>query len=141
MIPQPTQQPKPVNQRNLRRRIFLFLTSLALAYPLFSFLGYKAPKKPKTIKVQIQIKPGDYHIEPDFILFENSDQPWAVSRKCTHLGCTIQFREQGRVFECPCHQSRFSDHGIVINGPAKRNLPMYHVERIKDKDTYLVTIQ
>ena len=124
----------------LKRRFFLLLTSLTLAYPLLSFLGYKVPKKPKTIKLQLDLKPGQYHIEPDFILFEGNHKSWAVSRKCTHLGCKIQFREKERIFECPCHQSRFSDHGVVINGPAKRNLPKFRVEKLTEQKTYLVTM-
>ncbi len=122
------------------RRFFLFLTSLTLAYPLLSFLGYRAQKKLKTIPIQHELKSGDYHIEPEFILFQGKDQPWAISRKCTHLGCTLQFREEKRILECPCHQSRFSDHGIVLNGPAKRNLASYHVDKIEENKTYLVTI-
>lgn len=136
----PAHQKETRKRGGLKRRLFLLLTSLTLAYPLFSFLGYKAIKKPKIVKLQLDLKPGKYHIEPDFILFEGNHQPWAVSRKCTHLGCIIQFREQERVFECPCHQSRFSEQGIVLNGPAKRNLGKYHVEKLNEQKVYLVTM-
>jgi len=124
----------------LKRRYFLFFTSLSLIYPLLTFIGYRPPKKTKTVRLQIDVKPGEYHIEPDFILFQDNQQPWAVSRKCTHLGCTISFRKQERVFECPCHQSRFSDHGVVLKGPAKRNLAKYPVERLVKQNSYLVTM-
>jgi len=133
-----SQLKKTTTKRRLKRRPFLFLTSLVLLYPLLSFLGFKTPKKPKTIRLQLELKPGEFHIEPDFVLFTSQDNSWAVSRKCTHLGCIIQFREQERIFECPCHTSRFSDHGVVLNGPAKRNLSLYKVEKQVNQNTYLV---
>lgn len=131
-------QKKTTKSGRLQRRPFLFLSSLVFLYPLFSFLGFKVPKKPKTVQLQLDLKPGEYHIEPDFVLFDDQDGPWAISRKCTHLGCTVQFREQKRLFECPCHSSRFSDRGIVINGPAKRNLPLYKVEKTTEHNKYLI---
>ena len=136
----PVQENTTEKRNILKRRFFLFFTSLTLTYPLFSFFSYKAPKKPKTVKLQLDIQPGGYHVEPDFVLFEDNRQPWAVSRKCTHLGCTIQFREQKRIFECPCHESRFSDRGVVLNGPAKRNLHKYRVEKLAEQKIYLVTM-
>jgi len=135
---QPDIQKVTTKSGPLKRRFFLLLTSLTLIYPLLSFLGYKAPKKPKIIELQLDLKPGEFHVHPDFILFGDNHKPWAVSRKCTHLGCTIQFREQEQFFECPCHQSRFSNLGVVLHGPAKRNLPIFKVEKLEGQKTYLV---
>lgn len=50
-----------------------------------------------------------------------------ISAVCTHLGCTVQWREDKREFDCPCHGSRFSQDGTVIGGPAPRPLPWYPV--------------
>lgn len=123
-----------------QRRLFLIFASFSVVYPLLSFLGFRTAKKPKIVKLQLNIKPGSYHIEPDFVLFESDKKVWAISRKCTHLGCTIHFREQARIFECPCHESRFSDMGVVLNGPAKRSLPKYRVEKLDEGNIYLVTL-
>jgi len=47
----------------------------------------------------------------------------AVSRVCTHEGCTIELpRSAGTTFDCPCHGSRFRINGQVVNGPASRPL-------------------
>ncbi len=50
----------------------------------------------------------------------------AVSRTCTHEGCTVLLPERaGATLDCPCHGSRFTTQGAVINGPASRPLPTY----------------
>lgn len=51
----------------------------------------------------------------------------ALSRKCTHLGCTVPWIEKENKFECPCHASAFDITGDVINPPAPRALDIYKV--------------
>ncbi len=51
----------------------------------------------------------------------------AVSRECTHLGCTVPWVEAERQFVCPCHASAFDLRGDVINPPAPRALDRFEV--------------
>jgi len=51
----------------------------------------------------------------------------ALSRKCTHLGCTLPWVEKEKKFVCPCHASAFDITGNVINAPAPRALDIYAV--------------
>lgn len=49
----------------------------------------------------------------------------ALSRKCTHLGCTVPWVEGEKRFVCPCHASVFDITGQVVNAPAPRALDLY----------------
>ena len=51
----------------------------------------------------------------------------ALSRKCTHLGCTVPWDEKEMKFACPCHGSAFDITGSVINPPAPRPLDIYPI--------------
>lgn len=51
----------------------------------------------------------------------------ALSRTCTHLGCTVPWVEEERRFVCPCHASAFDIRGEVVKPPAARALDTYRI--------------
>lgn len=137
--------------KEMSRRFFLsgawgwlrWLSAFFLLYPVFRFLGYRAPRKPVYVKIDKIVPAGGFVLEHDFILFAGSEGPWAVSRKCTHLGCRLNYQEKEGVLVCPCHHSRFSREGVRLSGPAQKNLPRFEVavrrEEKVDKG-YVVTL-
>ncbi len=63
-----------------------------------------------------------------FYLYRMNDGGFlAVSSRCTHLGCVIQFNGGTDRFECPCHASAFQKDGGVISSPATRPLDYYPI--------------
>jgi len=51
----------------------------------------------------------------------------ALSRTCTHLGCSVPWIEKEMKFACPCHGSAFDITGNVIEAPAPRALDIYPI--------------
>lgn len=56
----------------------------------------------------------------------------AVSRRCTHLGCTVPWDQTERRFVCPCHASAYDITGVPTQPPAPRPLDTYPV-RIENR--------
>ncbi len=52
----------------------------------------------------------------------------ALWHRCTHLGCTVPWREEEGAFHCPCHSSIFTPTGEVVSGPAPRPLDLFPIE-------------
>jgi cytochrome b6-f complex iron-sulfur subunit len=51
----------------------------------------------------------------------------ALSRTCTHLGCSVPWDTEKSKFICPCHGSTFDIAGEVLTPPAVRALDSYPV--------------
>ena len=47
---------------------------------------------------------------------------YAISPKCPHLGCELEWNEEEQSFDCPCHGSRFQHTGELEDNPAQKDL-------------------
>lgn len=133
------------NQQSDTRRSFLtklwvFLGFVALAEFIAVAVAFLRPGKSKAIQ------DGDHTViiggsvdkfEPNtvtafvrgrFYLARLADGGFlALSRTCTHLGCTLPWVGKEKKFVCPCHASAFDITGNVISPPAPRALDIYAV--------------
>ena len=136
----PKTDPAIRNKQQKQRRSILVAGLLVLVYPFYRFVNYKIPVKPRRIEVNQKPTANGILLEKDTVLFDRDGKSWAVSRKCTHLGCKIHYNEIGGYLECPCHHSRFTPEGEVIQGPAKKHLPVYAVEKRDEAPYYIITV-
>ena len=47
---------------------------------------------------------------------------YIIEPKCPHLGCQLEWNPEELSWDCPCHGSRFTYEGHLINGPAQEDL-------------------
>ena len=120
-------------------RFWLFLGLVALAELIWVGVSFLRPKKRKVLAEAADIVvagPVD-RFKPDSVTafprgrfylarLENGGF-LALSRECTHLGCTVPWVEEENRFVCPCHSSIFDIRGVVISLPAPRPLDIYPV--------------
>jgi cytochrome b6-f complex iron-sulfur subunit len=60
------------------------------------------------------------------------DRLFVIYARCTHLGCTPDWKASENKFKCPCHGSGYDSEGINFEGPAPRPMDRAHVELAPD---------
>ena len=142
--PRPPKSPTPrvpkldPLQGELSRRAFVwhgmagFITLLTLCFMRFFF--------PRTLfepKTRFTIGyPSDYGFGVDtkwqqkyrIWVCRGASGLYVIYARCTHLGCTPDFKPSENKFKCPCHGSGFDTEGINYEGPAPKPLLRCHLE-------------
>ncbi|MDT5060351.1 MAG: cytochrome b6-f complex iron-sulfur subunit [Acidobacteriota bacterium] len=126
----------PVNK--MRRRIVWasvvgFLTTCFLMFVRF-FLP-RSIFEPST-KFRIGF-PDDYAIGVDqkwqqqyrIWVDKTPDRLFVIYARCTHLGCTPDWKASENKFKCPCHGSGYDSEGVNFEGPAPRPMDRALVEK------------
>ena len=129
----------PVNKKR-RQIVWLsvtgFLTTCFLMFVRF-FLPRAIFEPSSTFKVGF---PGDYALGVDtkyqqmyrIWVDKTSDRLFVVYARCTHLGCTPDWKPSENKFKCPCHGSGYDDEGVNFEGPAPRPMDRAHVSLSPD---------
>lgn len=71
--------------------------------------------------------------KPGILVHTPNDEYVAFSAVCTHLQCTVQYRQDFKQIWCACHNGHFDLTGKNIAGPPPRPLEAYKVD-IRDED-------
>jgi cytochrome b6-f complex iron-sulfur subunit len=63
-----------------------------------------------------------------FFVVRERDRIYALSARCAHLGCTVNWFGDLAAFKCPCHGSEYHSDGTNFAGPAPRPLSRLRIE-------------
>jgi len=63
-----------------------------------------------------------------FFVVRERDRIYALSARCAHLGCTVNWFADLATFKCPCHGSEYHSDGTNFAGPAPRPLSRLRIE-------------
>ena len=108
----------------------------SVMYPLLAYL-----KPPKQAEVEVSSvlvgKPTDlpkdsgkivrFGTRPVIVIHLVSGEMRAFSAVCTHLDCTVQYRQDMGLIWCACHNGKYNLNGRNIAGPPPRPLDEYRV--------------
>jgi cytochrome b6-f complex iron-sulfur subunit len=100
----------------LPRTLFEPATSFKIGYPEEYGLG---------VDTKFQQK---YRIWVD----RTPDRIFVIYARCTHLGCTPDWKPSENKFKCPCHGSGYDSEGVNFEGPAPRPMDRAKVDIAPD---------
>lgn len=61
-------------------------------------------------------------------IIREPDRIFVIFARCTHLGCTPEWKASENKFKCPCHGSGYDSEGVNFEGPAPRPMDRAHVD-------------
>ena len=117
----------PVNK--MRRRIVWLSITGALTTFFLMFVRFFLPRSILEPSSIFRIgSPNDYALGVDtkwqqqyrIWVTRTSDRLFVIYARCTHLGCTPDWKASENKFKCPCHGSGYDSEGINFEGPAPR---------------------
>jgi len=125
----------PVN--TMRRRITWIAIGGFLATCFLMFLRFFLPRtlfEPSTVfRIGYPSDFGfgvDTKFQQDFRVWvvRNAERMFVIYARCTHLGCTPDWKPSENKFKCPCHGSGYTSEGINFEGPAPRPMDRARIE-------------
>jgi cytochrome b6-f complex iron-sulfur subunit len=127
-------------RRSFLTKLWIFLGVVAILEIIGLVIAFLRPRKPRSENIDAEALviagPVDNFaydsvtafVRGQFYLSRFADGGFlALSRKCTHLGCTVPWVASEKAFACPCHSSVFDIKGAVISSPASRPLDIHPI--------------
>ena len=133
----------PVNK--MRRRIVWATVAGSLITFFLMFVRFFLPRSILEPSSVFRIgSPNDYALGVDtkwqqqyrIWVTRTSDRLFVIYARCTHLGCTPDWKASENKFKCPCHGSGYDSEGINFEGPAPR--PMDRAKVALDAEGQIV---
>ncbi len=146
MEQQPTYQESD-NRRSFLRNVLgggVAAFSVAILYPIWRYLIPPIDAEPKPRNVLAgkvgELKPNSGKIfrfgdKPGILINTLEGELRAFTAVCTHLDCTVQYRDDYQHIWCACHNGHYDLRGTNIQGPPPRPLEPYNVN-IKGDEIY-----
>ncbi len=116
-------------------------TRLSILYPIVQFLIPPALSEAQQNNVLAgsvkELKTNSARIfkfgsRPGILVRTSAGEYRAFSAVCTHLNCTVQYREDLQHIWCACHGGQFDLNGMNVAGPPPRPLDQYAVNLAGD---------
>ena len=114
----------------------LTATIASVVYPIVEFLIPPAVTESQQNNIAAaksgDLKPNTAKIfkfgsRPGILIRTQEGDFRAFSATCTHLECTVQYRDDLQRMWCACHGGQFDLNGINVAGPPPRPLEQYTV--------------
>jgi cytochrome b6-f complex iron-sulfur subunit len=129
----------PDGQQNLhRRRRFVWSCIAAfLGTNFLMFLRFFFPRtlfEPKTVFTVGTASDFGLGVDTKFQaqyriwVVRTASRLFVIYARCTHLGCTPDWKPSENKFKCPCHGSGYDSDGINFEGPAPRPMDRAKVD-------------
>ena len=110
---------------------------LSFAYPVLRFIVPPKAGEPRVASAEIPWKAGElkansgrifkFGSRPGILVKTPAGELRAFTAICTHLACTVQYREEKQDIWCACHNGHYDLNGNNISGPPPAPLAPFSV--------------
>jgi Rieske Fe-S protein len=109
---------------------------VSVLYPVARYVSPPEVPEAQTSRVSAgsegELRPGEAKIfrfgaRPGLLIRAADGSYRAFEATCTHLNCTVQYRDDLEQIWCACHNGFYDLSGRVVSGPPPRPLAEYQV--------------
>ncbi len=104
-------------------QVFIF-GSVVLMMRLFGGFLSRFLKTERYAELILNKIHNDFYSAEEYFAIGKIESIRILSRKCPHLGCTLQKNDAQNTIVCPCHGSTFTGKGKYVSGPAQKDMTL-----------------